>query len=164
MKTQLLDNSTIEIMEFRIQQEELSARIYEQMKLWFEDKGYLNFAKLYDKYVEDEKTHAGWAKSFLLDYGYTPRLKSLSAPFNDYTCCSEILEATLEHELVVTKQCEELFAYATDKKLPVLMALGLKYCTEQQEEIGKSMTILDISKLTSDLLALDGYIGEHYLD
>lgn len=164
MKGTLLKPEIVELLEYRIQQEEFSARIYEQMRLWFDDKGYKNFAKLYESYVVDEMVHAGWAKSFLLDYGYTPKLKPLLSPDAEYTSCMEILEATLEHELLVTKQCEKLAMTGLKNDMPVLHALGLKYCAEQQEEIGKAITIIDIAKLTSDMLVLDNYIGENYLD
>lgn len=163
MEKILLSKSIIDAMNFRIQQEEHSARLYEQMRLWFADKGYKNFAKLYEGYVTDEMTHAGWAKSFLLDYNLQPELKALPSPYAEYTSCIDILEATLEHEILVTNQVSELTELAVKEKNYVLQALGLKYTAEQQEELGKSYDIISVAKLTSDMLVLDSYIGENYL-
>lgn len=163
MDRKLLPQECIDIMNYRIQQEEFSARLYEQMKLWLDNKGYKNLAQLYDTYVSDEMTHAGWAKSYLLDYGITPELKPLASPYVDYKDCKEIFEETLKHEQVVTAQVTELAAKSLKSGNFVLHALALKYCAEQQEEIGKSINLLDIHALTGDGLVLDSYVKENIL-
>ena len=164
MEKQLLSQSIIDTMNFRVQQEEHSARLYHQMELWFKDKALKNLAKLYATYVEDETTHADWAKSFLLDYNLQPELKALPSPFAEYTSPMDIFEATLEHELLVTQQVNELTELAYKEKNYVLVALGLKYTAEQQEELGKSYDLINIAKLTTDLLVLDQYVGENLIN
>lgn len=164
MDKQLLSKTIIDAMNFRIQQEEHSARLYEQMMLWFKDKGYKNLAKLYEGYVADERSHADWAKSFLLDYNLQPELKPLPSPYAEYSSCMDIFEATLEHEILVTEQVTELTNLAEKEGNRVLFALGLKYTAEQQEELGKSYDIISVAKLTTDMLVLDSYIGENYLN
>ena len=164
MEDTLLDKETIDIMEFRIQQEHHSSRLYHAMELWFKDRGYNNLAKLYSKYVEDELVHMKWAESFLLDYNLKPKLKALPSPEMEFETPMDIFEETLLHEKLVTKQVEELTGFALSKKNFVLYALGLKYCAEQQEELGKSWDIISVAKLTNDMLVLDNYIGENYLD
>lgn len=159
----MLDKKCIELLNYRIQQEEFSSRLYEQMSLWLDNKGYLNLSKLYDRYAQEELTHASWAKKYLLDYGINPSLKALPSPYVEYGSVKEIFDATLEHELQVTKQCEDLANHAVEEKYHVLYSLALKYCAEQQEEIGKAITLLDICKLTSDQLLLDTYVGEKLL-
>ena len=163
MKGTLLNSKVVETLNYRIQQEEDSARLYEQMSLWFNNYGYLNLSELYKKYAEEEMKHAGWSKSYLLDYGYTPELRQLKLQDNTFESCQQIFEMTLEHELDVTRQCEELATMALKENNHVLYALASKYCGEQQEEIGKAVTNLDIAKLTSDMLILDNYIGEKIL-
>lgn len=163
MDRKLLPQECIDIMNYRIQQEEFSSRLYEQMKLWFDNKGYTNLAKLYDSYVSDEMQHAGWAKSYLLDYGITPELKPLASPYVDYKDCKEILNETLKHEQIITSQVSELASKSFKMNNFVLYSLALKYCAEQQEEIGKVVNLLDISELTSDGLVLDSYVKENIL-
>lgn len=163
MDRKLLSQEIIDIMNYRIQQEEASCRIYEQMKLWFEDKGYSNLAKLYEAYMADELTHAGWSKSFLLDYGLMPSLKALPSPDAEYECHTDIFEETLKHEILITEQVSELATKSLKWNNFVLHSLALKYCAEQQEEVGKAINLLDISKLTSDCLVLDTYVGTHLL-
>ena len=75
----------------------------------------------------------------------------------------DVFEVTLEHELEVTKQCEDLATLALKEGNHVLYALASKYCAEQQEEIGKAITNLDILKLSTDMLIIDHYVGDKLL-
>lgn len=164
MDKQLLSNEAIASLEQRIQSEEFSSRLYEDMHLWFEDKGYVNLAKLYKKYSDEEMNHAGWAKDFLLSYGIKPKLKILQSPEANYKDCEDILNTTLDHELTVTKECENLAVSALKRGEITLYTLGLKYCAEQVEEINKSVSLIDSYKLTSCMLLFDQYVGETFLD
>jgi len=159
----LLSKEAISDLTYRINQEEFSSRLYEDMSLWFEDKGYINFAKLYKKYSLEELTHAEWAKDFLLSFKVKPQLQEIQSPESSYECCGDILEATLEHEAIISKQCQELSIKALKRGEIMLHSLAMKYCAEQVEEMNKAYSILDISRLTTDMLVLDNYIGEKYL-
>lgn len=156
----LLSEGVIEALNYRIQQEEFSSRLYEQMALWLNDRGLLNTSKLYSVYSQEELKHAQWAKDFLLDYGITPTLKKLDAPVNEYGSLKDIFEATLEHELEITRQCNELATMAFKEGNHVLYSLASKYCAEQHEEVGKAVTNLDILSNSSDMLIVDHYIGD----
>jgi ferritin len=162
-RNNLLDKKVVETLNYRTQQEELSARIYEQISLWFNNLGYKHLATLYKKYADEEMNHAGFSKSYLLDYGYTPELRTLDAPDMSYNSCLEVFQLTLDHELEVTRQCTELASLGLKEGNHVLYALASKYCAEQQEEIGKAINLLDIEKLTADKLILDTYVGENLL-
>lgn len=163
MKSNLISEKTISYLNFRIQQEEESSRLYEQMHLWLEDRGYLNTSKLYKKYSDEERSHAGWAKSYLLDFGVTPTLYELEAPSCMYEGLKDIFTKTLEHEELITTQIKEIGQEALKESDFVLFSLVIKYQAEQQEEIGKAITLLDISELSFDNLILDKYIGENLL-
>jgi len=158
----LLDEKIIELLNYRIQQEEFSSRLYHQMSLWFDNQGFKHLAALYKKYEGEEKLHAEWSMDFLLNFGITPQLQSLNSPVMEFESYMDVLEATLDHELMITKQCEELAQKALEMKHTGLFALASKYCAEQVEEVGKAIDILDHAKLTSDKLVLDHYV-ERYL-
>ena len=159
----LLDDKIVELLNYRGQQEEYSARLYAQMSLWLDNKGYKHLSALYKEYAQEEREHAHWAREFLLNHGITPELKSLASPYTEYGSCMEVLEATLEHELDIQKQCEEMAEKALELKNAALRSLALKYCEEQVDEIGKAIDIIDHAKLTSDMLVLDHYV-ERYLE
>ena len=159
----LLSKEAIADLEYRINQEEFSSRLYEDMSLWFEDKGYAGFAALYSKYAQEELTHAGWSKKFLLSFDLKPCLKAIPSPEAEYNSCMDILEATVDHEKLISEQCQAFAINALKRGEIMLHQLGLKYCSEQVEELDKAFTIRSMAKLTSDMLGLDNYIKENYL-
>jgi ferritin len=162
-KSNLLSKKIVDTLNYRIQQEDYSSRLYEQLALWLNDNGYLNTSLLYKRYASEESNHANWAKSFLLDYGVTPCLMKLESPEMEISGLKDVFEVTLEHELDITRQCEELAIMALKEGNHVLYVLASKYCAEQQEEIGKAITNLDIFKLSTDMLIIDHYVGDKLL-
>lgn len=165
MKKQRLPKDIISILEFRIQQEEYSSRLYEQMSLWLNDVGFVNTSKVWLEYSKEELNHAEWAKSFLLDYGVMPKLMTLDAPDPSLLSFQNIVEESYEHEELVTEQVNELYRVALDKNHYQLLELARKYTAEQIEELGKLQTLLDVldqfgtSKET--LLILDSNIEKY---
>ncbi|NBP16909.1 hypothetical protein EBU95_21435 [bacterium] len=138
-----LNKKIIEALNYRIQQEEASSRIYEQFALWLDNAGFKNFAALYYKYAHEELGHAKFAKDHLLAYGEEPMLTKLPAPDLDFNSLKEILNLTLEHEQEITRQCNELTKLAASLDDFPTMTLGLKYCAEQVEELDKAQTFVD---------------------
>jgi ferritin len=129
-----------------------------------DNKGLKKFAKLYEKYSNEELLHADFSKDFLLAYGITPTLQKLEAPEASFECLTDIIDLTLEHEQEITRQCNELNIFACETKLGTLQTLALKYLSEQIEELDKAQNLCDMSKLTTDLMIFDNYVGENLLD
>jgi ferritin len=138
-----LDKKIIELLNYRIQQEEESSRIYEQFALWLDNAGFKNFGKLYYKYAKEELKHSRFAKDHLLAFGIEPQLTKLSAPDLEFDSLKEILVLTLEHEQEITRQCNELTKTAAALDDFPTMTLGMKYCAEQVEELDKAQTFVD---------------------
>ena len=161
MEKTLLKKEIIADLNYRIQQEEFSSRLYKQMSLWFGNNGYAHLSQLYTKYATEEMNHASWAEGFLLNHGIMPELKPLQSPYAKYDSCMDILEETLKHELDITKQCETLASTALKAGSYTLYSLAIKYCAEQIEEVGKAIDIIDHAMLTKDLLVLDNYIKKY---
>jgi ferritin len=164
-QNKLLSDETITLLNYRIQQEQYSSRIYEQIGMWFENEGLNNLSKLYKKYAEEELNHAGWAKTYLLSYDITPSLMLLETPTNSvfWSSIKDILDITLKHELEVTEQCEDLTKFALTTNQFNLFTLGQKYNTEQIEEIEKATTLVSLYERVKDDLIFDQYVGENYL-
>jgi ferritin len=138
-----MDKKLVTLLNYRIQQEEESSRIYEQFALWLDDKGFKNFAALYYKYASEELAHAKFAKDHLLAFGIEPQLSPLSAPDLEFNSLKEILYLTLDHEQEITRQCNELAGVAMELNDFPTMTLGMKYCAEQVEELDKAQTFVD---------------------
>jgi ferritin len=133
----------INILTFRIEQEELSSRLYEAMSLWLNNKGFEHAAKAWKKDSEDEMKHAQWAKDFLLDMGITPKLSTLEEPAASFEGLPDIIRKTFSHEVEVTQQCNDLAEFAFKAGNHLLYQLAIKYMQEQQEEMGRAQTLMD---------------------
>jgi len=158
----MLSPETIELLNYRIQQEQFSSRIYEAFALWLENESLPNLASLYEKYAQEELIHAKWAKEHLLSYNIKPKLKPLYDPEIAFSFSSiqNILDLTLQHEKDITNQCNALAAHALKNGDHILYSLATKYCKEQAEELNKAFTLLSAYKRTSDDLVFDHYIGD----
>lgn len=135
--------SVIKILNYRIEQEEYSSRIYHSMSMWLNDNGYMGASKEWEKYSKEEQAHADWAKSYLLDMGVQPTIPALAKPPQTFTGLPDIIRQSFKHEVEVTQQCNEMANKALKAGDNLLYQLATKYLHEQQEELGKTQTLLD---------------------
>ena len=160
----MIKKEGIELLQYRVQQEQLSSRIYEQMSLWLDNNGYTGATKLYEKYSSEELGHASMAKEYLLSYGITPELRKLDAISTDYKSLCDIIELTYEHETEITRQCEELATKALAMGDHGLYALASQFCKEQTEEMGKAQTLKDFVRTFGEskesMALLDERLGD----
>jgi ferritin len=130
-----------ELLNTRIQREELSSRIYLAMSIWLEDKAYLNSAKLWKKNADEELTHAGWAREYLLSLNLLPETRPLEEVQNEYESLGDIIRKSLEHEILITQECSELAKACMEEGDFLCFSLAQKYMSEQKEELDKSYTL-----------------------
>ncbi len=160
----LISKECIAILNFRIEQEEASSRKYHAMSLWLNDNGYIGAAKAWQSDADGEMVHAGWAKDFLLDMGVLPLIPALKEPERDYTGLPDIIRKSFEHEVLVTKQCNDLASHALKYNNHLLYQLSIKYMQEQQEEMGKVQTYIDkLKSFGEDKIAMKLFDNE-FLD
>ena len=105
----LLSEASEKLLNYRIEQEESSARLYLAMSMCLNNEGYTGAAKLWKKYSDEEMAHANWAREYLLAMGVTPSTPKLAEPKSEFPgCLAEIIRDSFEHEIVVTKQIKAL--------------------------------------------------------
>lgn len=138
-----LTEKTVELLNYRIQQEELSSRLYLQMANELEYKGYFGAAKLWRKYSEEENLHAKKVYEFLLDCDYQPEVPKLESPKKFNNNFIEIIKASYIHEQEVTRQCSELYKEALKEGDILTLQLAQWFVTEQVEELNKTKYWLD---------------------
>lgn len=139
----LITPEVVDHLNYRIEQEEYSSRIYLAMSMWLNNEGYTGAAGLWKKYSDEEMSHADWARTYLLSFGIQPITPALNQPPQTFTGLPEIIEMSYDHEIEVTKQAKELADNALKAGDHVLYELALKYCREQVEEHDKTQTWLD---------------------
>lgn len=160
----LITPKTIELLNYRINQEQKTSKEYEQMYLWLKDKSYFNAAQLWKKNYEDELHHASWAKDYLLSFNVMPELDSIPEPPNMFESFEEIVNKTLAIETETTMQCRALAKHALDEGDYNLLTLANKFNEEQIEELNSIYDLIDILKLSSDKLIIELYIKENILE
>lgn len=129
----LLSDAGVQILNYRIEQEELSARLYLSMSMWLNDNGYVGAAKKWKQYSDEEMAHSNWAKEYLLAMGVQPSTPALAQ----------------------MKQCKEMAASAQKEGDYLLYQFAFKYLSEQVEEHQKMQDLVDrLEAFGTDKIAL----------
>jgi ferritin len=139
----LISKKTIDLLQYRIQEEEMSVRIYLSMAMWLENEGYVNASKLWKKYSAEENTHANWAREYLLSFGVLPDTPELKKVKGSYKSFPDIIKKSFDHEIEITLQLKELANHAISTDDHMLYTLAEKYLQEQIEEHNKTQTLMD---------------------
>ena len=139
----LISKKTIDLLQYRIQEEENSARIYLSMSMWLENEGFLNATKLWKKYSSEENSHADWAREYLLSFGILPETPELKKVKSSYKGLSDIIQKSFDHEIEITLQLQKLAKHAIQIDDHMLYTLAEKYLKEQIEEHDKTQTLVD---------------------
>lgn len=142
-KNPLITDECIKILNYRIEQEDYSSRVYLAMSMWLDDKGYVNASKLWRKYSDEERGHADLARQYLLDLGIRPNTPLLNQPVQEFSGLPQIIRDSYDHEVDITVQCKELAAHAMKMGDHLLYQLAATYLKEQIEEVGKAQTWVD---------------------
>jgi len=142
-KNPMITEECVKHLNYRIEQEEYSSRIYLAMSMWLDDNGYKGAAKEWRTYSTEENAHADFAREYLLNLGVQPFTPSLQAPTQTFTGLPQIIEMSYEHEIEVTRQCKELASHAMKMGDHMLYELAMRYLHEQQEEMGKMQDLMD---------------------
>ena len=142
-KNPMITEECVKYLNYRIEQEEYSSRIYRAMAMWLDDNGYKGAAKEWRKYSTEEMAHADFARDYLLNLGVQPNTPALQSPTQTFSGLPQIIEMSYEHEIEITRQCKELASHAMKMADHLLYELALKYLHEQQEEMGKMQDLMD---------------------
>lgn len=154
-KNELLSDDCVEYLNYRVQQEEYSGRIYLAMSMWLDNNGYVNAAKIWRKYSNEEMSHSDIARTYLLSMGVQPDTPILESPEQNFTGLPEIIEKSYDHEIVVTKQIKELATDAMSKGDHMLYEFALAYLKEQVEEHNKMQNWVDqLNAFGTDKIAM----------
>jgi len=155
----------IKLLNYRIEQEEISSRLYKAMAIWLDFKGFAGAAKLWYKYSEEELKHAQWAYQYLLDLDIKPTVPTIPQPQSEFSGLVDIIYQSYEHEQTITEQCQKLAAEAWKEGDYMTGHLAQHYLDEQVEEMKKSsfwVNMIGSFGQTNDiLLMIDNKMAEY---
>jgi ferritin len=151
----LIDESCISHLNYRVQQEEYSARTYMSMSMWLNNKGYQGAAALWRKYSDEEMKHADIARTYLLSFGIQPVTPRLDQPKQNFAGLPEIIHLSFDHEIEISKQIKNSANHALADGDHMLYELCLAYLKEQVEEHDKMQNWVDqLEAFGTDKIAL----------
>lgn len=139
----VISDKLVELLQFRINQEEQSSRIYRAMSEYLTYNGFIGAGKLWKKYSEEELKHAEWAYDLLSNLDILPIVDKITRPNLNFDGLCDVIQQSYEHEVLITQQCNELFVAAMGEGCGMVTQLALKYQAEQVEELGKMTKWLD---------------------
>lgn len=134
----IISQRIIDLFNYRIKKEEESSRLYLSMSVWAGINGLFGAEKLWKKYADEELEHAGWARQFLLDMNIKPIIPQLDQQQQEFEGLSDIITKTLEHEVDVTQQCNELAKACMEESDFISFNVAQQYTGEQINEIAKA--------------------------
>ena len=153
----------IKLLNYRINQEEYSSRIYYAMSVWLDNNAYKS-TSLWKKYSEEELKHANKATEFLLSFGVMPEIQVVENVETTFKDLADIIKQSFDHEMLISQQCEALYMAGIEEKNPMVMELGRWFVAEQIEELSKVQTLMDqLNTFGTDKIALrllDNELGE----
>lgn len=131
------------LLNFRIEQEEQSSRLYLAMSLWLTNMGYLGAGALWKIYSDEEMIHADWARDYILSFGVQPLTPKLEMPLQSFSGLPDIIKRSYDHEVLVTSQLKTLASEAMKEGDFMVHELALHYLKEQVEEHDKLQNWMD---------------------
>lgn len=155
----------IELLQYRINQEEISSRLYKAMSRWLEMKGFVGAAKLWGKYSEEELDHVKWVDEYLQNLAILPETRKIEEQPKTFKGLPNIVALSYKHEVEILNQCTELYNKALEVGDKMTATLAHKFVEEQNDELGKLQLWIDMFDLYGDtgasLLMIDKEMGKY---
>lgn len=163
----IISDKIIGLLNYRIEQEEFSSRLYLAMSVWLGWMGYAGAEKLWAKYSDEEMVHSKFAYNYLLDLNIKPTVPAIKEPQQEFKNLPQIIALSYKHEVDITNQCNALANAALAEADMMTFQLAQQYVKEQVEELSKTQFLLDQLEIFGDdkiaLRLLDTYISENLL-
>ncbi len=146
----------------QINKEFYSSYLYLAMAAHFDAKGLPGFAHWMKKQSEEEWEHGMKFYEYLNEVGSEVTLDTIACPPKKFGSPKEIFEQVYEHEQMVTKSIENLYALAKEEKDPKTEIMLHWFINEQIEEEKNDRDILDQLEMAGNnsfgLLFLDKHV------
>ena len=151
----LLKDKIIKLLHYRIEQEEISARLYLAMSNWLKYNGFAGAGELMYKYGEEEWEHSQWVYKYLDDMNELAPVPTLPEQTIEFEGLVDVLEKSYKHEVEISIQCNELAKACVSEGDFLTFNLALKFTDEQVDEVAKAQYWLDrLEAFGSDDVAL----------
>ena len=167
-KKELIPQEIVDLLNYRVNQEEHSSRIYYAMNEWLDAKGYFGASSMLREWSAEEMEHSRWAREFLEAYDFLPEVKAIGSVPTEFVSLTDVMQKSYKHEVDITLQCNDLTTAVAKANCWCAMPLAMKFMKEQTDEIGKASRWLDRLSLVGDdpreLMMIDREMGGGGMD
>ncbi len=136
-----------------------SVVLYMQMGAWAASKGYDGCAEFFRQQANEERGHLDKLFNYMLETGALPQLGQIEAPPISWDSVRGVFQATLDHELEISKAIGSLVEVSLAEKDFSTHNFLQWYVAEQHEEEHKFKSLLD----RIDLITAEGH-GVYTID
>jgi ferritin len=143
----MLLNTVESLLNKQIGLEFFSSNLYLQMSIWADKQGLPGLSSFLATHADEEMTHMKKILKYLLERDALPILGKIKAPESNYLDVETLLNEILEHEKLITKQVNDLSAFALKKKDMTTFHFLQWFIEEQLEEETLFRGILDQYRL-----------------
>jgi len=155
-----LSSGITEILNTQIMNELNSSQMYRSMSAWMDDAGWINGSQLFFKYADEELTHMTKIYKYLYEKNCRAVVPTPPDVAKDYKDVRAIVEGALEHEMLVTKNWNDIANKAKSEDDHDTYTLALSFVNEQREEEEKIRNILFQMDLDMPKWKVDELFGE----
>lgn len=144
-----LDTQVISVLNEQIVNELASSQIYRAMSCWLDDQGWVNAPVYFFNAADEELNHMRKIYRYLFSKNCLAEVREVSAPIAKFNDIRDLLNKSLEHEMQVTKNWEDIAELSKQKGDNTTYEFAQWFIKEQIEEEEKFRDFLD--KLNLDL-------------
>jgi ferritin len=131
-----------EVLNTQIRNELISSQIYKAMSACLDSRGYINGAKVFFKYGQEELAHMDKIFAYMFDRNCKPITAECPTQKLTYNNVREIIETALNHEIVVTANWDNIANTALANKDNTTYEFSMWFLKEQVEEEDKFRSLL----------------------
>ncbi|MER3405582.1 MAG: hypothetical protein C4289_10875 [Chloroflexota bacterium] len=134
---------------------------YVQIASYFASEGLPELARYFYRQAEEERGHAMRLVKYLVDANGQVRVPAVPAPRQEFSSAEDAVELSLEHELRVTDQINNLMDLAIQQTDHITRNFLEWFVREQLEEVASMDTLLRMVRRAGEpgLLWLENYLA-----
>lgn len=134
---------------------------YVNIATWFDGEALRKMAALFYKQAEEEKEHAMKFVKYIVDTGGSVSIPAVAAPKSTFAAAEEAVKLSLDWELEVTRQINDLYNIAVAEKDYAAQNFLDWYVDEQIEEVNSMDNLLKVVKRVGEknLIMLEAYLS-----
>lgn len=131
----------------------LSERLYIAMEYYFKSLDLNGYARLFNDYALEERTHAYKMLDFLDEHNCSTKISGIEDVLTTYSSPKDVFEKAYAHEIQVTKWITDIYKLAIKEGDIASQKFLDWYIEEQREEEDKMFERLNRLKLAGDNIA-----------